>query len=117
MKKRRYIRILFILFVLVASLAVVSENYMLGGGVKSFDIKRFSKTLHNKEKIIQDIIDKTETIIFGSKTILDVVSKFNTEISQETSSEKLIFSAEEVIANFSDKVKIDGEEVVINLKK
>lgn len=67
MKKRRYIRILFILFVLVASLAVVSENYMLGGGVKSFDIKRFSKTLHNKEKIIQDIIDKTETIISESE--------------------------------------------------
>lgn len=63
MKKRHYIRILFILFVLIASLAVVSEYYILGGGVKSFDIKRFSRTLHNKEKSIGEVIDKTKSII------------------------------------------------------
>ncbi|MDD3939445.1 MAG: class I tRNA ligase family protein, partial [Patescibacteria group bacterium] len=83
-------------------------------GIKR-DLIRFINRLRKQSGL--SLQDKTETIISGNKTILDVISKFNAEISQETSSGKLIFSTEEVVASFSDKVKIDGEEIVIYLKK
>ncbi|MDD2353994.1 MAG: DUF5915 domain-containing protein, partial [Patescibacteria group bacterium] len=83
-------------------------------GIKR-DLIRFINRLRKQSGL--SLQDKTETIISGNKMILDVISKFNAEISQETSSGKLIFSTEEVIASFSDKIKIDGEEIVIYLKK
>jgi signal transduction histidine kinase len=58
MKLTRYIKIPLFLFIITAVFAFVSENYILSGGIKQFDINRFTKTLHKKEQKIDDLMQK-----------------------------------------------------------
>lgn len=48
MKVTRYIRTPLLLFLLFLLFGIVAENYVLSGGIRQGDIKRFTNTLHRK---------------------------------------------------------------------
>jgi two-component system, NtrC family, nitrogen regulation sensor histidine kinase NtrY len=65
MKRNRYLRTPFLLFLVFLILGIVTENYVLTGGIKQQDIKRFTRTLHQKqgrvEKMMDDIALRLDT--------------------------------------------------------
>lgn len=65
MKITRYIRIPVYFFVIFLALAIIVENYVLSGGIKPSDVKRFSKTLHNKleqiDALMNNVSNKLDT--------------------------------------------------------
>ncbi len=83
-------------------------------GIKR-DLIRFINRLRQQSGLsLQDV---TRTLISGNSIIEEVISKFNDDIKKETLSESLIYTENMIDVDFSYEVKIDGETVVIALKK
>lgn len=83
-------------------------------GIKR-ELVRFINRLRKNSGL--SLQDKTLTIISGNEAISALVSKFAPSIALDTSSREVRFRVEKPEADFSDTVKIDGEEVVISLQK
>ncbi|MDI3496189.1 MAG: isoleucyl-tRNA synthetase [Patescibacteria group bacterium] len=83
-------------------------------GIKR-ELVRFINRLRKNSGL--SLQDKTLTIISGNEAISALVSKFASSIALDTSSREVRFRVEKPEADFSDTVKIDGEEVVISLQK
>jgi isoleucyl-tRNA synthetase len=83
-------------------------------GIKR-DLIRFINRLRQQSGLsLQDV---TSTLISGNSIIEEVISKFNNDIKKETLSESLTYTENMLDIDFSYEVKIDGETVVIALKK
>lgn len=59
MKLNRYIRLPLLFFVSFLLLGILAEMYVLNGGIRQQDIKRFTRTLHHKQDKIEKIISST----------------------------------------------------------
>lgn len=57
MKLTKYIRIPLILFVVFTLLGLLSEMYILNSGIREQDMRRFSRTLHRKQKAVNRLIE------------------------------------------------------------
>ncbi|MBN2807504.1 MAG: HAMP domain-containing histidine kinase [Prolixibacteraceae bacterium] len=66
MKRNRYLRTPFLLFLVFLILGIVTENYVLTGGIKQQDIRRFTRNLHQKQshvdKMMEDIALRLDSV-------------------------------------------------------
>jgi len=74
MKLIRYIRLPFLLFLSFIVLGILTETYVLNGGIRQQDIKRFTRTFQRKQDKLDKILSKVESKLAAieSESIGDV---------------------------------------------
>ncbi|MBN2263368.1 MAG: hypothetical protein JW735_10670, partial [Prolixibacteraceae bacterium] len=116
MKITRYIRIPFYCFVVFLVLAIVVENYVLSGGIRPSDVKRFNKTLHSKLEQIDVVMNKVANELDTSLneqhfSIFNSLSHVNNLFEEKeqailiTYQNEAVYWSDHVIAFFNDIVK------------
>lgn len=108
MKLTKYIRIPLFFLVAFTILGIATEKYVLNGGIRQQDIKRFSRTLNKKQKkvdkILADVAIKLESI--NTESVGDVFEalKSNNELFEHkeltilvTKNEDLIYWSDHVV--------------------
>ena len=122
MKLTKYIRIPLFFFIAFVILGIATEKYVLNGGIRQQDIKRFSKTLNKKqrkiEKILSNVALKLESMNIESigdvfATLSDYNELFeNKELSVlVTKNNELLYWSDHVVG-FAEEISTAEEGFV-----
>lgn len=123
MRVTRYLRIPLIGLVVFLLLGILAEKYILSGGIRQQDIKRFTNTLHRKqakvEKIMNDavfLLDSVDTSSIGE--VFETMKKSNELFEHKemtiliTQNDELVYWSDHVVG-FHDEISSAVEGFVL----
>ncbi|HKK81099.1 MAG TPA: hypothetical protein VJ909_02550, partial [Prolixibacteraceae bacterium] len=124
MKFSTHIRLPFFLFIIVLATGILSESYIMRGGIDANDMKSITRTLHRKEikteRILSDAASKIDSLQQPApEDIIETLSSFNSLFNKNEIS-LLAFNNEELVywsdnfTSFADIIK-DSEKGLIQL--
>ncbi|MFA9391399.1 MAG: ATP-binding protein [Prolixibacteraceae bacterium] len=101
MKLNKYLHFPLFLFIIFLLLGIGSEQYVLNGGIRQQDIRRFTRTLHNKQHQIDHLMDETAIVLdsIKSESIGDVFEslKNNNELFEHKELSILVTKKNELV--------------------
>nr|HPR60931.1 hypothetical protein [Prolixibacteraceae bacterium] len=118
MRITRYISIPVLLFTIFLVLAVLTENYVLSGGIRPADVKRFNKTLHSKleqidvlmSKVASELdttVQKQNVPIFNRLSSVNNLFEENEQAILVTIQNEAVYWSDNNVAFFSDVVSAE----------
>ncbi|MDA3817811.1 MAG: ATP-binding protein [Prolixibacteraceae bacterium] len=124
MRFTKHIRLPFILFIVLLAAGILSEGYIMRGGIDANDMKSITRTLHRKqiktERILSDAALRVDSLQHpNTENIVDTLSSFNSLFKKNEIS-LLAFKNDELIywsdnfTSFAEKIK-GSEEGLIQL--
>ncbi len=124
MRFTKHIRLPFILFIIVLVSGILSEGYIMRGGIDANDMKSITRTLHRKqiktERILSDAASRVDLLQQkNTENIVDTLSSFNSLFKKNEIS-LLAFNNDELVywsdnfTSFTDIIK-GSEEGLIQL--
>lgn len=108
MKRAKYLRNPFLLFITFLLLGIASERYVLNGGIRQQDIRRFTKTLLLKQnridKMLDDVANRLDTLNSASVAeVFDALKGYNELFEHKelallvTKNDRLIYWSDHVV--------------------
>lgn len=118
MRITRYLRIPVYFFAVFLVLAILAENYVLSGGIRPSDVKRFNKKLHTKleqiDAIMSIVANKLDTIGYNDDSsnfsLLSQVNNLFEDKEQAilvTNQNEAVYWSDHVVAFFNDIVSAE----------